>query len=134
MSPNPKRYQFDNPVPTFEPRPLPIQRPGAEKGTQLVSTPGGDQAFPRHQEEVMQPQVIHVHQAPPDRTVQRLALGAGVGGGAVAGAVYFGPLLVASLWSIAIIFAVGGLVLAVIVRGITAILGRPEQPKGKRRR
>lgn len=79
------------------------------------------------------PQVIHIHQAPPDRTVQRVALGAGVGGGAVASAVYFGPLLVASLWSIAIVFAVGGLVLAVIVRGITAILGS-EQPKGRRRR
>jgi hypothetical protein len=79
------------------------------------------------------PQVVHVHQAPPDRTVQRLALGAGTGAGAVAAAVYFGPLLIASLWSIAIVFAVGGLVLAVIVRGITAILGTG-QPKGRRRR
>jgi hypothetical protein len=78
--------------------------------------------------------IVHIHQAAPDRTVQRVALGAGIGGGAVAGAVYFGPLLVASLWSIAIVFAVGGLVLAVIVRGITAILGGAQQPKGKRRR
>lgn len=78
------------------------------------------------------PQVVHVHQAGPDRTVQRLALGAGTGAGAVAAAVYFGPLLVASLWSIAIVFAVGGLVLAVIVRGITAVLGA--EAKGKRRR
>jgi hypothetical protein len=69
------------------------------------------------------PQVVHIHQAPPDRTVQRLALGAGTGAGAVAAAVYFGPLLIASLWSIAIVFAVGGLVLAVVVRAITAVLG-----------
>jgi hypothetical protein len=78
------------------------------------------------------PQVVHVHQAPPDRTVQRLALGAGTGAGAVAAAVYFGPLLIASLWSIAVVFAVGGLVLAVIVRAITAVLGTG--PKGRRRR
>lgn len=78
------------------------------------------------------PQVVHVHQAQPDRTVQRLALGAGTGAGAVAAAVYFGPLLVASLWSIAIVFAVGGLVLAVVVRGIIAVLGA--EPKRKRRR
>jgi hypothetical protein len=78
------------------------------------------------------PQVVHVHQAPPDRTVQRLALGAGTGAGAVAAAVYFGPLLVASLWSIAVVFAVGGLVLAVIVRAITAVLGTGS--KGRRRR
>jgi hypothetical protein len=69
------------------------------------------------------PQVVHVHQAPPDRTVQRLALGGGTGAGAVAAAVYFGPLLIASLWSIAVVFAVGGLVLAVVVRAITAVLG-----------
>lgn len=129
MSPNPRRYQFDNPVPSFEPRPLPTQRP--TEGYAPDVTPAPDQAFSAYTEKV--PQVIHVHQAPPDRTVQRLALGAGMGAGAVAGAVYFGPLLVASLWSIAIIFAVGGLVLAVIVRGITAILGT-EQPKGRRRR
>jgi hypothetical protein len=126
VSATPKRYQFDNhQVPTFEPRPLPVQPPTAPV-EQLYP-------YPEYSQQPVPTQTIHVHQAPPDRTVQRLALGAGAGGGAVAGAVYFGPLLVASLWSIAIIFAVGGLVLAVIVRGITAILGT-EQPKGKRRR
>ncbi|MEU8432317.1 DUF6251 family protein [Streptomyces sp. NPDC029216] len=49
------------------------------------------------------PQVVHqhIHQAPPDRTVQRIALGSGVGAGAVAAGVYFGPLLVGALTAIA---------------------------------
>ncbi|MFF4101653.1 DUF6251 family protein [Streptomyces sp. NPDC001903] len=49
------------------------------------------------------PQVVHqhIHQAPPDKTVQRIALGSGVGAGAVAAGVYFGPLLVAALASMA---------------------------------
>ncbi|MFJ9075558.1 DUF6251 family protein [Streptomyces sp. NPDC102278] len=49
------------------------------------------------------PQVVHqhIHQAAPDRTVQRLALGSGVGAGAVAAGVYFGPLLVAALTAMA---------------------------------
>jgi hypothetical protein len=49
----------------------------------------------------MGPQVVHIHQAPPDRTVQRVALGSGVGAGAVAAGVYFGPLLVGALTAIA---------------------------------
>ncbi|MFJ8550660.1 DUF6251 family protein [Streptomyces sp. NPDC093676] len=47
------------------------------------------------------PKVVHIHQAPPDRTVQRIALGSGVGAGAVAAGVYFGPLLVGVLTAIA---------------------------------
>ncbi|AWK08384.1 hypothetical protein SSP531S_54450 [Streptomyces spongiicola] len=47
------------------------------------------------------PQVVHIHQAPPDRTVQRVVLGSGVGAGAVAAGVYFGPLLVGDLTAIA---------------------------------
>ncbi|MEU4733282.1 DUF6251 family protein [Streptomyces sp. NPDC023588] len=49
------------------------------------------------------PQVVHqhIHQAPPDRTVQRIALGSGIGAGAVAAGVYFGPLLVGVLTAIA---------------------------------
>ncbi|MEV6548132.1 DUF6251 family protein [Streptomyces sp. NPDC051597] len=43
----------------------------------------------------------HIHQAPPDRTVQRIALGSGVGAGTVAAGVYFGPLLVGVLTAIA---------------------------------
>ncbi|WP_250288258.1 DUF6251 family protein [Streptomyces atroolivaceus] len=45
--------------------------------------------------------VQHIHQAPPDRTVQRVALGSGIGAGAVAAGVYFGPLLVGALTAIA---------------------------------
>ncbi|MFF3553453.1 DUF6251 family protein [Streptomyces tsukubensis] len=47
------------------------------------------------------PQIVHVHQAPPDRTIQRVALGSGVGAGTVAAGVYFGPLLVGALTAIA---------------------------------
>ncbi|WP_405530369.1 DUF6251 family protein [Streptomyces avidinii] len=49
------------------------------------------------------PQVVHqhIHQAAPDRTVQRIALGSGVGAGAVAAGVYFGPLLIGALTAIA---------------------------------
>ncbi|MFB6695792.1 DUF6251 family protein [Streptomyces virginiae] len=49
------------------------------------------------------PQIVHqhIHQAAPDKTVQRIALGSGVGAGAVAAGVYFGPLLVGALTAIA---------------------------------
>jgi hypothetical protein len=82
------------------------------------------------------PQVVHIHQAPPDRTLQRVSLGAGMGAGAVAAGVYFGPLLVASLMSIAITIGVGGLVIAVIARSIVALIGARPEPtsrRGKRR-
>ncbi|MEV7446566.1 DUF6251 family protein [Streptomyces sp. NPDC091204] len=53
------------------------------------------------------PQVVHqhIHHAAPDRTVQRIALGSGVGAGAVAAGVYFGPLLISALTAIAANFA-----------------------------
>ncbi|MEU6957123.1 DUF6251 family protein, partial [Streptomyces sp. NPDC045714] len=65
----------------------------------VVQLPDGTPAYRDHLPAAYQPtnvvpQVVHVHQAPPDRTVQRLALGSGVGAGAVAAGVYFGPLLV----------------------------------------
>ncbi|MCW7988269.1 hypothetical protein XF35_24010 [Streptomyces platensis subsp. clarensis] len=73
-----------------------------------------------------QPIVVqHIHQAPPDRTVQRIALGAGAGGGAVAAGVYFGPLLVTSLTVIganllflAFIAAVGAWGVVTVVRSL----------------
>jgi hypothetical protein len=101
----PRRYQFDNhqPVPR-EPAPLPISW-------------NGEKAWSEQPQ-----QVIHVHQAPPDHTVQRLALGAGMGGGAVAAGVYFGPLLVATLTSMAISLAVLGLVIAVIAWAIVTVV------------
>ncbi|MFF8474849.1 DUF6251 family protein [Streptomyces sp. NPDC015414] len=73
------------------------------------------------------PQVVHIHQAPPDRTVQRVALGSGVGAGAVAAGVYFGPLLVgvltaiaANLAMLAFIVLVLGWAVVTVVRSVTA--------------
>lgn len=104
----PRRYQFDNhqPVPR-EPAHLPEQRP---------------EPTVKNFTDAQVPQVVHIHQPPPDRTVQRLALGAGMGGGAVAAGVYFGPLLVATLTSMAISLAVLGLVIAVIAWAIVTIV------------
>lgn len=61
------------------------------------------------------PQIVHqhIHQAPPDRTLQRVALGAGMGGGAVAAGVFFGPMLVGVLSAVAINLAL----VAVVVVG-----------------
>ena len=81
----PRRYQFDNPLPAVrESAPPVVYQP--QPLTSHDAQPG---------------QVVHIHQAPPDRTIQRVALGAGMGGGAVAAGVYFGPLLVATLTSMA---------------------------------
>ncbi|EFL01651.1 predicted protein [Streptomyces sp. SPB78] len=106
----PRRYRFDNaaPAPTAHhtaPLPLPAEDatpavlPVADDGTRVV--------------------VQHIHQAPPDRTVQRLAVGAGMGGGALAAGVYFGPLLVAALTSIAVSLAVVALVVVAVVWGLS---------------
>lgn len=98
----PKRYQFDNHLPTArEPAPL-VHRP----------VPLPEQQAP----------VVHYHQAPPDRTIQRLALGSGVGAGAVAAGVYFGPLLIAAMTSIAISLAVAVLALAVTAWAVTTVV------------
>jgi hypothetical protein len=132
----PKKYRFDMPVPTFEPRPLPVRRPN-----EVLQTVGthSDQAFPVYAEKApAQPvQVVHIHEAaPPDRTLQRLAFGAGFGAGSVPVAVYFGPLLTASLTVMAIIVLAGGLAIAVLAVSIVHVVGalKPEQTKGKRRR
>ncbi|MFB7335846.1 DUF6251 family protein [Streptomyces adustus] len=68
------------------------------------------------------PQVVHIHQAPPDRTVQRIALGSGVGAGAVAAGVYFGPLLVGVLTAIAANLAVLVFLAAVLVWGVVTVV------------
>jgi hypothetical protein len=133
MSTTPKKYRFDMPVPTFEPRPLPARRPDASVVQSTMQAP--DQSFSRSQEVV--PQIIHIHEAaPPDRTLQRLAFGAGFGAGSVPAAVYFGPLLTASLTVMAIIVLAGGLAIAVLAVSIVHVVGalKPEQAKGKRRR
>ncbi|UNM10503.1 hypothetical protein J4032_02365 [Streptomyces formicae] len=68
----------------------------------VVQLPDGRYVYADHLPTAA-PQVVHqhIHQAPPDRTVQRVALGSGVGAGAVAAGVYFGPLLVGALTAIA---------------------------------
>ncbi|MGW2864411.1 DUF6251 family protein [Streptomyces sp. NPDC001205] len=70
------------------------------------------------------PQVIHqhIHQAPPDRTVQRLALGSGVGAGAVAAGVYFGPLLVGVLTAIAANLALLAFLCVALAWGVVTVV------------
>ncbi|MEU0371189.1 DUF6251 family protein [Streptomyces sp. NPDC006283] len=70
------------------------------------------------------PQVVHqhVHHAPPDRTVQRIALGSGVGAGAVAAGVYFGPLLVGVLTAMAANLALLALIAAVCAWGVVTVV------------
>ncbi|MGW0934771.1 DUF6251 family protein [Streptomyces sp. NPDC002666] len=66
--------------------------------------------------------VQHIHQAPPDRTVQRIALGSGVGAGAVAAGVYFGPLLVGVLTAIAANLAMLAFLAAVSAWGVVTVV------------
>ncbi|MGW3272552.1 DUF6251 family protein [Streptomyces kronopolitis] len=114
----PRRYQFDNPLPV----PRDPQQPVVYRPEPLPTPAAYDQ----------QPIVVqHIHQAPPDRTVQRVALGAGVGGGAVAAGVYFGPLLVAALSSMAISLAVVAFVVVVIGWGSVSLVRSLGGPDGK---
>lgn len=114
-----RRYQFDNqlPVPRQGP-PLPVYEP------QPMS---GPVAYDEGRPVVVQ----HIHQAPPDRTVQRVALGAGAGAGAVAAGVYFGPLLVAALSSMAISLAVVALVAVAAAWGVVTVVKSVGGPDGK---
>lgn len=68
------------------------------------------------------PVVQHIHHAAPDRTVQRIALGSGVGAGAVAAGVYFGPLLVGVLTAIAANLAILALVAVVLTWGVVTVV------------
>ncbi|WP_406224660.1 DUF6251 family protein [Streptomyces anulatus] len=93
----------------------------------VVHLPDGTPAYTDHLPATYQPttavpQVVHVHQAPPDRTVQRLALGSGVGAGAVAAGVYFGPLLVGVLTAIAANLAFLALIAAVCAWGVVTVV------------
>ncbi|WP_240804010.1 DUF6251 family protein [Streptomyces sp. A0592] len=77
------------------------------------------------------PQVVHqhIHQAAPDKTVQRIALGSGVGAGAVAAGVYFGPLLVGALTAIAANLAMLTFLALVLGWGVHTVvksIGSPE--------
>ncbi|MER6088509.1 DUF6251 family protein [Streptomyces bluensis] len=80
------------------------------------------------------PQIIHqhVHQAPPDRTVQRIALGSGVGAGAVAAGVYFGPLLVGVLTAMAANLALIAFLAAVCTWGVVTVVRSVGGEDGKR--
>ncbi|MGQ4490367.1 DUF6251 family protein [Streptomyces sp. SAS_281] len=88
--------------------------------------------------------VQHIHHAPPDRTVQRLALGSGIGAGTVAAGVYFGPLLVGVLTAIAANLALLAFLAAVMAWGVVTVVrsvGGSEGkavskavPRGRRRR
>ncbi|MEU9498172.1 DUF6251 family protein [Streptomyces sp. NPDC048196] len=114
----PRRYQFDNPLPV----PRDPQRPVVYRPEPLPAPVAYDQ-----QQVIVQ----HIHQAPPDRTVQRVALGVGVGGGAVAAGVYFGPLLVAVLSSMAISLAVVAFVVVVVGWGSVSLVRSLGGPDGK---
>ncbi|MEU0358554.1 DUF6251 family protein [Streptomyces cyaneofuscatus] len=81
-----------------------------------------DQLPTTYQQFTNAPQVVHVHHAPPDRTVQRLALGSGIGAGTVAAGVYFGPLLVGVLTAIAANLALLALVAAVCAWGVVTVV------------
>jgi hypothetical protein len=77
------------------------------------------------------PQVVHIHQAPPDRTVQRVAFGTGMGAGAVAAGVYFGPLLVGVLTAMAANLALLALIAAVCAWGVVTVVKSIGGPDGK---
>ncbi|MFJ4531091.1 DUF6251 family protein [Streptomyces nigrescens] len=113
----PRRYQFDNQLPVPRDPQVPVHRP------EPLSAPAAYD----------QPYVVvqHLHQAPPDRTVQRVALGAGVGGGAVAAGVYFGPLLVAAISSMAISLGVVALVVVALTWGVATVVKSVGGPDGQ---
>ncbi|MYR71305.1 MULTISPECIES: DUF6251 family protein [unclassified Streptomyces] len=75
--------------------------------------------------------VQHIHHAPPDRTVQRLALGSGIGAGTVAAGVYFGPLLVGVLTAIAANLALLAFLAAVMAWGVVTVVKSVGGSEGK---
>ncbi|OII65278.1 hypothetical protein BJP40_17340 [Streptomyces sp. CC53] len=91
----------------------------------VVQLPDGTYAYTRPTDLPVQaqvPVVQHIHHAPPDRTVQRIALGAGVGAGTVAAGVYFGPLLVGVLTAIAANLALLAFLAAVCAWGVVTVV------------
>ncbi|MGQ4491062.1 DUF6251 family protein [Streptomyces sp. SAS_281] len=78
------------------------------------------------------PQVVqHIHHAPPDRTMQRIALGSGIGAGTVAAGVYFGPLLVGVLTAIAANLALLAFLAAVMAWGVVTVVKSVGGDEGK---
>ncbi|MFG2152090.1 DUF6251 family protein [[Kitasatospora] papulosa] len=94
----------------------------------VVQLPDGTYTYadanrlPAQQQVAPQQIVQHIHQAPPDRTVQRIALGSGIGAGAVAVGVYFGPLLVGVLTAIAANLAILAFLAVAMVWGVTTLV------------
>ncbi|MFE0651807.1 DUF6251 family protein [Streptomyces sp. NPDC059534] len=103
----------------------------------VVQLPDGTYTYADHLptpiQSVPMPQVIHqhIHQAPPDRTVQRIALGSGIGAGTVAAGVYFGPLLVGALTAIAANLALLAFLAAVMAWGVVSVVKSVGGPDGK---
>ncbi|MFF7436598.1 DUF6251 family protein [Streptomyces sp. NPDC008122] len=103
----------------------------------VVQLPDGTYTYADHLPTPIQPapapQVVHqhIHQAPPDRTVQRIALGSGIGAGTVAAGVYFGPLLVGALTAIAANLALLAFLAAVLSWGVVTVVKSIGGPDGK---
>ncbi len=104
---------------------------------QVVRLPDGRYTYAPtpvpYQPQAGAPQVIHqhIHQAPPDRTLQRVALGAGAGGGAVAAGVYFGPLLVGVLTAMAADLAFLAFLAVALTWGVVHLVRSIGGPEGK---
>ncbi|MET9648719.1 DUF6251 family protein [Streptomyces sp. NPDC006460] len=103
----------------------------------VVRLPDGQYVYadqlPAIHQQPAAPQMVHqhIHQAPPDRTVQRVALGSGVGAGAVAAGVYFGPLLVGALTAIAANLAILALLAAVLSWGVVTVVKSVGSTEGR---
>ncbi|MFV0129060.1 DUF6251 family protein [Streptomyces sp. HMX112] len=102
----------------------------------VVQLPDGTYAYADHLPALQStavPQVVHqhIHQAPPDRTVQRIALGSGVGAGAVAAGVYFGPLLVGALTAMAANLAILAFLAVAMAWGVVTVVRSVGGAQGK---
>ncbi|MET8297885.1 DUF6251 family protein [Streptomyces sp. NPDC005180] len=101
--------------------------------TRVVQLPDGTHVYADQMPATFAgPQVVHqhIHQAPPDRTVQRIALGSGVGAGAVAAGVYFGPLLIGALTAIAANLAFLAFLALVLGWGVHTVVKSVGGPEG----
>ncbi|MFE1415330.1 DUF6251 family protein [Streptomyces sp. NPDC058746] len=102
--------------------------------TRVVRLPDGTHVYADQMPATFQggPQVVHqhIHQAAPDKTVQRIALGSGVGAGAVAAGVYFGPLLVGALTAIAANIAMLAFLALVLGWGVHTVVKSIGSPEG----
>lgn len=107
----------------------------AHRALTVIQLPDGTYTYADPQSLPVQqaPQQIvqHIHHAPPDRTVQRIALGSGVGAGAVAAGVYFGPLLVGVLTAIAANLAMLAFLAAVSAWGVVTVVKSIGGTEGK---